>query len=225
MKLFYIFLSCLPAWVIASGPHSFKKEELELSVALNKACQTNIRFNLHDYEYGTDESSLYRNRHFQNCAAIQYVPARACEKHPKNQIALKKIQEIVCQRGSRNEPRIVLRGGGQLVYNIASDPNGLDREKFIEQQFTKLLGFDFQASLKEELAQKAKSDEAAAEKAKLEKRETESANRQKKIDALTSWFQTEVQKITKNPGPDMSKKIEALTKSYEEKMNAIIKNP
>lgn len=196
---------------LMEAEQSFGKE-------LSKACEVTVRFNLHDYAYGQEEGSLYSNRHFEDCSVLSYLAAQACEKHPKNKMALRKVKEIVCQRGSVNESRILLRKNGTLVFRIHSSP---DREKIIKAGLESAIGFDFVSDFKKEQQDKKLAEKEAKEKIQESAQKSNLDQKQKKINELTAWFQAEVQKLTKNPGPDMAEKIERLTKTYEEKLNAI----
>ena len=47
------------------------------------------------------------------------------------------------------------------------------------------------------------------------------ADKNKKIQELTVWFQGEVKKITSSPSPDMSEKLNKLSEEYKKKIDEL----
>lgn len=198
---------------------SLEKEAGNLTERVQKVCKLPLRFNLHDYEYSTDERSVYSNSHFEGCSMFAGALAKACEINPQNIDVLSRVKEVFCMRGSIGERKMIQRKSGDIVFLIERVPEDRHLSDVIEEMLTKTVKLTFKAPEKKETPKK--------EEKKEDKKPTgiSSEDRQKKIEEATTWFREEVMKLSKNPGPDLSQKIEALKIKFEEKLNVIQKIP
>ena len=177
---------------------------------VEKACQSQVTYDLHDYEYGTDERTLYSNRHFEACSNLKRIITEACRKFPKNIPQARAIHEISCKRGSKGEAKLLFNNG-KLTYLISYPGHS---EELIKEALEKKVGFTFKAEVVP-----SKKEEA------VKKVEKSFADRDKKIADNTNWFKAEVQKLTAKPGPDLSEKLEKLTEEYKKRTDEILKSP
>ncbi len=223
-----ISLLCLsflvsPAW----AQEDMTKKEEELTETLNKACRLTINFDLHDYEYGRDEASRYSSLDFEDSAYLVSEISKACELNPVNRKKLERVRTIFIKRGSIGERRLLQRKNGDLVYlagRVVSE-QGKSRDDLIADDLAKVLKFtkDKPAIVKP-VDQKAAAAEVA-EKKEDDAREKKQAETQKKIEALTSWFQGEVKKAQSLPPDKIGARMQALSTQFQEKMNALTNTP
>lgn len=219
-----LLLLALPFSALRS--EEMEKTEKDLAEKVNKACDSNITVNLHDYTYGRDEGRLYSNNHFEDASILTYQMAEGCRINSANKTKLSRVRTVFIKRGSLGERKLIQRKDGDLVYlaNRVKAEQSRDKRDVIEDDLVRVLKFttEKEADIK---AAAAKEAEKVAEKKRDEDREKKTADRQKKIDELTAWFQAEVKKITVTPDANMAPKLEKLTKTYEEKLNALTNTP
>lgn len=224
-RLVYLWLVLSIGNSFGASVESLREVENDMSEKVSKTCKVPIRFDLHDYTYGTDELSTYGNLAFEDCGLLKSSFIRACEGRPKNTEKISKIKRIICQRGSLGERKLILRKNGELTYLIARNPKETEsRDTLLEKDMERVLGIDFKEKLPQEIKKeedlKSKVQAEAKAKALAEKRQQDQSA---KITAMTTWFQTEVKKLTDKGGPDLSANLEKLTKEYQEKMNDLTK--
>ncbi len=208
--------------LVAWANEDLTRAEREFAEMVNKDCDTRLSVSLHDYSYGRDESSLYSRNHFEDASLLTYQMAEACKMNPANKPLLKRISTIYFKRGSIQERKLIQRKNGDLVYlaNRLRSEQSLNKTNVIANDLKRVLKLSFEKAPDPKIQQQ-KIAEDLAEKKAAEESDKKVDEQQKKIEALTAWFQAEVKKITATPGPDMSKKLENLSKIYEEKLNAL----
>lgn len=202
------------------------KTEAEHSDLINKACDLKIKIDLHDFDYGRDEASVFSNLHFEDASLLAGRIEDACKKNPANRKKLERIGTIFIKRGSIEQRKLIKRKDGDLVYlaNRVTAEQGKSRDDLIEADLVRVLGLTYAKAA--DIAEKVKADKAVVEEKKAEDLEAKkSAERDKKIAALTAWFQGEVTKAQSLPPGQMGPAMEKLAKTYEEKLNALTNTP
>jgi hypothetical protein len=227
MKTIILFLMhILPAF----AQKSFQEREIDFSERVRRACQTDVKFDVHDYEYSTDENKDFE-QDVSDCEAIANNFASACEAHPKNMVAASRIKMVFCKRASFGERKLILRKNGDLIYLIGRNPKEQDDPfDLLKADMAKGLGFDFNANKEAEVvSDKEAEDEKKREAqvaAQVKKAQDAAALQEKKTQEIINWYQTETQKLMANPtDPQLSNKMNDLVKKYQEKLNALQKNP
>lgn len=196
-----------------------QRQGAQLATGLQKSCGRHITVDLMDYAYGRDELMAYEYPGLEYCQRLVSLLSSACEAHSANAGKLVRVGTIFCQRGSIEGPRMILRKNGDLVLLAV---NGRDNwESWMKQELTTKLKIDFNANEKKEVLAAKEKNENETEKKREAEQKAKQETQQKKIEALTTWFQGEVQKLTAKPTPDMSQKLEKLTQEYQEKIDAL----
>lgn len=210
--------------ILSFTSHVFAESVREVnelfSERIQMACGLKIEVNLHDYEYGRDESRLYSNNHFEDTSLLINEIEEACKKNPANKRKLERVQMITFKRGSIQERKLIQRKDGNLVYlaNRLKSEQSRHKGDVIRDDLIRVLKLSYETPPDPKVAA-----QKIEEKKKEEEPDKKAADRDKKIADLTAWYQAEVKKLTANPtAPDFSSKIEKLNKTYEEKLNALI---
>lgn len=209
-----------------SAQEDFSKKEDEHADRINKACDLNIKIDLHDFEYGRDETSLYSNLHFEDAALLADRIADACSKNPINRKKLERIETIFIKRGSIEQRKLIKRKNGDLVYlaNRVIAERSKNRDDLIQADLVRVLGLTYEKAV--DVAKKVAEDKALVEDKKSEElAKKKAAERDKKITELTAWFQAEVMKAQSLPPAQIGPAMEKLSKTYEEKLNALTHTP
>lgn len=217
-------LSCLglSAW----AQEDMTKTEHDLEEKVAKACGLAMKFDLHDYEYGRDESSRYSNLDFEDAAYLTSEMSKACELNPKNKRILERVRTVFIKRASLGERKLLQKKNGDLVYlagRVVSE-RGKSRDDLIAEDLFRVLKLT-----KENFALQKASEQKAAEKAVEKKQDDDRAKKQAelqvKIQELTAWFQGEVKKAQTLPPEKIGPRMEALSTQFQEKMNALTRSP
>ncbi len=222
-------ISCLMIFLVSSGIHAqedLAKTEDEHADRINKACDLKIKFDLHDFEYGRDEASLFSNNHFEATAFLVSEIEEACKRNPANRKKLERMGTIFIKRGSIDQRKLFQRKNGDLVY-LASRVKGeqsKNKDDLIRADLIRVLGLTYEKA--SDIAEKNAATKAEAEEKKAEDLAAKkTADRDRKIADLTAWFQGEVAKAQSLPPAEMGPAMEKLSKTYEEKLNALINTP
>lgn len=216
--LFLIFASFIIPVAYASDS-SMQRQGSELGANLQKSCGRPITVDMMDYAYGRDELMAYEYPGLEYCQRLISLLSSACEAHSANAGKLVRVSNIFCQRGSIEGPRMILRKNGDLVLLAVNGRD--DWEAWMKQELAAKLKIDFNANEKNEIKVAKEKKEDEDDKKREAERNAKQETQQKKIEALTAWFQGEVQKLTAKPTPDMSQKLEKLTQEYQEKLDAL----
>lgn len=219
MKHTFLLLISLGMTTAQASESSMQRQGAELSARLQKSCDRPIMVDLMDFAYGLDELRAYEYPGLEYCQRITGLMADACQAHSANAKKLANVKTVYCQRGSIEGPRLILRKNGDLVLLAVNGRE--DWESWMKQELAAKLKLDFDADEKKELALAAEQKKEAEGNAREAEQKANQETQQKKIEALTAWFQAEVQKLTAKPTPEMAQKIDDLTKEYQEKLDAL----
>ena len=102
---------------VAQAQEDLSASEKQYSDRVNQACDLKISFDLHDFEYGRDETQVYSNLHFEDTSLISGHLAEACKVNPENRNKIARVGTIFVKRGSINDRKLIQRKNGDLVYH------------------------------------------------------------------------------------------------------------
>ncbi len=220
-----ISLVCLLSSQVWAQEDMTKKEE-EYAETVNKECGLSLKFDLHDYEYGRDESSRYSSLDFEDVAYLVSEIGKACKLNPENRKKFDRVRTIFIKRASLEQRKLLQRKNGDLVYlagRVVAE-RSKSRDDLIADDLTRVLKLTKVNAAEVKVAEK-KAAEALEEKKQDDVREKKQADTQKKIEALTAWFQGEIKKAQTLPPDKIGPRMEALSAQFQEKMNALTNTP
>jgi|GEM_PF-6375592 len=219
MKYLCLFVFTFGMASSQASESSMQRQGAELAAGLQKSCDRPIMVDLMDFAYGLDELRAYEYPGLEYCQRFTGLISDACSTHSANAKKLSNVKTIYCQRGSIEGPRIILRKNGDLVLLAVNGRE--DWESWMKQELSDKLKLDFNADEKKELKLAAEKKKEVEGNARDAEQKAKQESQQKKIEALTAWFQAEVQKLTAKPTPELAQKIDDLTKEYQEKLDAL----